>query len=168
MKLNCLRSASSGSVLHALPRGSFVLKWFDCLCVAICLYVYPFSQAHTQFFVLCFLCIFTAMHLFGLNWQLQELDNQPAFENGGAGKTGPTHSSVVTALAADGEATRLACLHEVQVNIYFLRLVFRMYLGQRSLHCFLSISVGTSCYWVLISNSVKTNYLHNYLFYFSF
>lgn len=50
-----------------------------------------------------FFVYFTAMHLFGLNWQLQELDNQPAFENGGAGKTGPTQSSVVTALAADGE-----------------------------------------------------------------
>lgn len=43
------------------------------------------------------------MHLFGLNWQLQEVDNQQAFENGGAGKTGPTQSGVVTALAADGE-----------------------------------------------------------------
>ena len=43
------------------------------------------------------------MHLFGLNWQLQELDNQPAFENGGVGKTGPTQPSIVTALAADGE-----------------------------------------------------------------
>lgn len=43
------------------------------------------------------------MHLFGLNWQLQELSNQVAFENGGAGKTGPTQSSAVTALAADGE-----------------------------------------------------------------
>lgn len=47
------------------------------------------------------------MHLFGLNWQLQELDNQPAFENGGVGKTGPTQSSVVTALAADGEEIRI-------------------------------------------------------------
>lgn len=43
------------------------------------------------------------MHLFGLNWQLQELDNQQAFENGGTGKTGTTQSSIVTALAADGE-----------------------------------------------------------------
>lgn len=47
------------------------------------------------------------MHLFGLNWQLQELDNQPAFENGGVGKTGPTQSSVGTALAADGEEIRM-------------------------------------------------------------
>lgn len=45
------------------------------------------------------------MHLFGLNWQLQELDNQQAFENGGTGKTGTTQSSIVTALAADGEET---------------------------------------------------------------
>lgn len=43
------------------------------------------------------------MHLFGLNWQLQELDNQLAFENGAVGKMGPTQSSMVTALAADGE-----------------------------------------------------------------
>lgn len=47
------------------------------------------------------------MHLFGLNWQLQELNNQVAFENGGAGKTGPTQSSAVTALAADGERQTL-------------------------------------------------------------
>lgn len=46
------------------------------------------------------------MQLFGLNWQLQELDNQPAFENGGVGKTGPTQTSIVTALAADGEEIR--------------------------------------------------------------
>ena len=46
------------------------------------------------------------MHLFGLNWQLRELKNQPAFENGGVGKTGPTQSSVVTVLSADGEEIR--------------------------------------------------------------
>lgn len=51
------------------------------------------------------------MHLFGLNWQLQELDNQQAFENGGAGKTGTTQSSIVTALAADGEETGNGLLH---------------------------------------------------------
>lgn len=45
------------------------------------------------------------MQLFGLNWQLQELDNQPAFENGAVGKTGPTQT-VVTALAADGEGVK--------------------------------------------------------------
>lgn len=50
------------------------------------------------------------MQLFGLNWQLQELDNQPAFENGGVGKTGPTQTSVVTALAADGEEIRDFCV----------------------------------------------------------
>lgn len=81
-----------------LSHRSFVLKWLGCFCAAICLFVYPFLQAHAAFFV-----YFTAMHLFGLNWQLQELDNQPAFENGGVGKTGPTQSSIVTALAADGE-----------------------------------------------------------------
>lgn len=51
------------------------------------------------------------MHLFGLNWQLQELDNQQAFENGGTGKTGTTQSSIVTALAADGEETGSGLLH---------------------------------------------------------
>lgn len=45
------------------------------------------------------------MHLFGLNWQLQELDNQQAFENGGTGKSGTTQTGIVTALAADGEET---------------------------------------------------------------
>lgn len=65
--------------------------------VPMCLFV----EGPCSFFV-----YFTAMHLFGLNWQLQELDNQPAFENGGAGKTGPTQLSIVTALAADGEETK--------------------------------------------------------------
>ena len=77
------------------PTGLFVLKWFDCFCAAICLSI-PTSPRSVSVYL-------TAMHLFGLNWQLQELDNQPAFENGGVGKTGPTQSSVVTALAADGE-----------------------------------------------------------------
>lgn len=58
------------------------------------------------------------MHLFGLNWQLQELDNQPAFENGGVGKTGPTQSSVVTALAADGEEIKDWHLNKLLINIY--------------------------------------------------
>lgn len=56
------------------------------------------------------------MHLFGLNWQLQELDNQPAFENGGVGKTGPTQSSIVTALAADGEEIKASYLNKSQIN----------------------------------------------------
>lgn len=43
---------------------------------------------------------FTAMHLFGLNWQLQEAESQPAFENGG-GKAVPTQPSLVTALSAE-------------------------------------------------------------------
>lgn len=51
------------------------------------------------------------MHLFGLNWQLQELDNQQAFENGGTGKSGTTQSGIVTALAADGEETENRLLH---------------------------------------------------------
>lgn len=51
------------------------------------------------------------MHLFGLNWQLQELDNQQAFENGGTGKSGTTQSGIVTALAADGEETDIRLLH---------------------------------------------------------
>lgn len=85
---------------------SFVLKWLDCFCATIWLFVYLFLQAHA---VIYFFVYFTAMHLFGLNWQLQELDNQPAFENGGVGKTGPTQSSVGTALSADGEEIRMTC-----------------------------------------------------------
>ena len=75
-----------------------MLKWPDCFCAAILLICLSISASPRSFFV-----YFTAMHLFGLNWQLQELDNQPAFENGGVGKTGPTQPSIVTALAADGE-----------------------------------------------------------------
>lgn len=55
------------------------------------------------------------MQLFGLNWQLQELDNQPAFENGAVGKTGPTQTSVVTALAADGKEAKSRCGHVERV-----------------------------------------------------
>lgn len=63
-----------------------------------------FSKSPRRFLLIFFFPVyFTAMHLFGLNWQLQELDNQQAFENGGTGKTGSTQSSIVTALAADGE-----------------------------------------------------------------
>lgn len=58
------------------------------------------------------------MHLFGLNWQLQELDSQPAFENGGVGKTGPTQSSIVTALAADGEEIKASCLNKSLINFH--------------------------------------------------
>ena len=47
----------------------------------------------------CFVTV-TAMHLLGLNWQLQEMENPPAFENG-AGQPRPTMQSVVTALSAD-------------------------------------------------------------------
>lgn len=57
------------------------------------------------------------MHLFGLNWQLQELDNQQAFENGGTGKTGTTQSSIVTALAADGEETGTGLLQSCIVAV---------------------------------------------------
>lgn len=81
-----------------LSHRSVVLKWLDCFCAAILRICLSISTSPRSFFV-----YFTAMHLFGLNWQLQELDNQPAFENGGVGKTGPTQSSIVTALAADGE-----------------------------------------------------------------
>lgn len=59
------------------------------------------------------------MHLFGLNWQLQELDNQPAFENGGVGKTGPTQSSIVTALAADGEEIKALYLNKSLTNFEY-------------------------------------------------
>lgn len=58
------------------------------------------------------------MHLFGLNWQLQELDNQPAFENGGAGKSGPTQSSIVTALAADGEEIKHWLLNKLLITTF--------------------------------------------------
>lgn len=79
-----------------------------------------FSKSPRRFFFISFFFFpvyFTAMHLFGLNWQLQELDNQQAFENGGTGKTGTTQSSIVTALAADGEKTEnwLAPVHIITV-----------------------------------------------------
>lgn len=103
-------STSDPSIL--LSHGSFEFKWLDCFCATICLFVYPFQQSPRSFFV-----YFTAMHLFGLNWQLQELDNQPAFENGGVGKTGPTQSSIVTALAADGEEIKSSYLIKSLLNI---------------------------------------------------
>lgn len=43
---------------------------------------------------------FTAMHFFGLNWQLQETENKPAVENGG-GNALTTQPSIVTVLSAD-------------------------------------------------------------------
>lgn len=59
------------------------------------------------------------MHLFGLNWQLQELDNQQAFENGGTGKSGTTQSGIVTALAADGEETENRLLHNTGARHHY-------------------------------------------------
>lgn len=79
-----------------------MLKWLDCLCAAPGLFVFSFPEAHACYF---FPVYFAAMHLFGLNWQLQELDSQPAFENGD-GKTGATQSSIVTSLTADGEGLK--------------------------------------------------------------
>lgn len=77
--------------------------WLFCCC-----FFFP-SVSRRPTLIHFFLVYFTAMQLFGLNWQLQELDNQPAFENGGVGKTGPTQTSIVTALAADGEQIRDFC-----------------------------------------------------------
>ncbi|MEQ2232144.1 Teneurin-3 [Ilyodon furcidens] len=85
---------------NTLSRGAFKFKKSPKHCSWKCTALIAVAVAVVLSIILCY-CI--AMHLFGLNWQLQELENQPAFENGGVGKAGPTQSSVVTALAADGE-----------------------------------------------------------------
>ncbi|XP_035525860.1 teneurin-3 [Morone saxatilis] len=96
---------------NSLSRGAFKFKKTPKHCSWKCTALIAVGIAVVLSIILCY-CI--AMHLFGLNWQLQELDNQPAFENGGAGKTGPTQSSIVTALAADG---RTSVLHQENNSI---------------------------------------------------
>lgn len=49
VKLVFLPPALDSSVV--LSYRSFVLKWLDCFCVTICLFVYHFLQAHTAFCV---------------------------------------------------------------------------------------------------------------------
>ncbi|XP_061644643.1 teneurin-3 isoform X5 [Phyllopteryx taeniolatus] len=90
----------------SLSRGAFKFKKSPKHCSWKCTALIAVAVAVLLSVILCY-CM--AMHLFGLNWQLQELDSQPAFENGGVGKPGPSPSSAVTALAADG---RTSILHQ--------------------------------------------------------
>uniref|UniRef100_A0A8C6TY83 Si:dkey-237h12.3 n=1 Tax=Neogobius melanostomus TaxID=47308 RepID=A0A8C6TY83_9GOBI len=84
---------------NTLSRGAFKFKKSPKHCSWKCTALIAVGVAVLLSVILCY-CI--AMHLFGLNWQLRELDSQPAFENGGVGKTGgPTQTSIVTALAVD-------------------------------------------------------------------
>ncbi|CAG04630.1 unnamed protein product, partial [Tetraodon nigroviridis] len=87
---------------NTLSRGAFKFKKSPKYCSWKCTALAAVGIAVVLSIVLCY-CI--AMHLFGLNWQLQELDNQQAFENGGTGKSGTTQSGIVTALAADGRSS---------------------------------------------------------------
>lgn len=43
-----------------LSHRSFVLKWLVCICAAICLFVYPFLQAHAAFLCISQQCTFSA------------------------------------------------------------------------------------------------------------
>uniref|UniRef100_A0A8C6TVR1 Si:dkey-237h12.3 n=1 Tax=Neogobius melanostomus TaxID=47308 RepID=A0A8C6TVR1_9GOBI len=75
---------------NTLSRGAFKFKKSPKHCSWKCTALIAVGVAVLLSVILCY-CI--AMHLFGLNWQLRELDSQPAFENGGVGKTGgPTQT----------------------------------------------------------------------------
>uniref|UniRef100_A0AAV2MJ74 Teneurin N-terminal domain-containing protein n=1 Tax=Knipowitschia caucasica TaxID=637954 RepID=A0AAV2MJ74_KNICA len=84
---------------NTLTRGAFKFKKSPKHCSWKCTALIAVGVAVLLSVILGY-CI--AMHLFGLNWQLREVENQPAFENGAAAKAGgPTQTSVVTALAVD-------------------------------------------------------------------
>ncbi|XP_019901680.3 teneurin-3 isoform X3 [Esox lucius] len=82
---------------NTLSRGAFKFKKSPKHCSWRCTALSAVGVAVLLSLMLCY-CI--AMHLFGLNWQLQESKNQPTFENGGV-KTLPTPPSLGTALSAD-------------------------------------------------------------------
>ncbi|XP_077464637.1 teneurin-3 isoform X2 [Stigmatopora argus] len=90
----------------SLSRGAFKFKKSPKHCSWKCTALIAVAIAVLLSVILCY-CI--AMHLFGLNWQLQELDSQPAFENGGVRKAVSTPSSAVMALTPDG---RTSVLHQ--------------------------------------------------------
>ncbi|KAM8848733.1 teneurin-3 isoform 2-T2 [Synchiropus picturatus] len=96
---------------NSLSRGAFKFKKSPKHCSWKCTALIAVGVAVVLSIILCY-CI--AMHLLGLNWQLQEVENQPAFENGGGGKNSPTQTSIVTALAADG---RSGVLHQENNSI---------------------------------------------------
>eukprot|EP00063_Salmo_salar_P092587 XP_014067422.1 PREDICTED: teneurin-3-like isoform X8 [Salmo salar] len=80
-----------------LSRGAFKLKKSPKHCSWRCTALSAVGVAVLLSIILCY-CI--AMHFFGLNWQLQETENQPTFENGGV-KTLPTQPNILTPLSAD-------------------------------------------------------------------
>uniref|UniRef100_A0A674A1T8 Teneurin transmembrane protein 3 n=1 Tax=Salmo trutta TaxID=8032 RepID=A0A674A1T8_SALTR len=73
---------------NTLSRGAFKLKKSPKHCSWRCTALSAVGVAVLLSIILCY-CI--AMHFFGLNWQLQETENQPTFENGGV-KALPTHA----------------------------------------------------------------------------
>ncbi|XP_014067422.2 teneurin-3 isoform X8 [Salmo salar] len=82
---------------NTLSRGAFKLKKSPKHCSWRCTALSAVGVAVLLSIILCY-CI--AMHFFGLNWQLQETENQPTFENGGV-KTLPTQPNILTPLSAD-------------------------------------------------------------------
>lgn len=59
-KLNCFFFLPALGPSVVLSHRSFVLKWLDCFCAAVCLFVYPFLQAHTAFLCISQQCTFSA------------------------------------------------------------------------------------------------------------
>ncbi|KAL0974317.1 hypothetical protein UPYG_G00218740 [Umbra pygmaea] len=82
---------------NTLSRGAFKFKKSPKHCSWRCT---ALTAVAVAVLLSIFLCYCIAMHLFGLNWQLQEMKSQPTFENGGV-KALPTQPSLVTALSAD-------------------------------------------------------------------
>ncbi|CAB1337375.1 unnamed protein product, partial [Coregonus sp. 'balchen'] len=76
---------------NTLSRGAFKFKKSPKHCSWRCTALSAVGVAVLLSIILCY-CI--AMHFFGLNWQLQETENKPAFENGG-GKAFPTQPSIL-------------------------------------------------------------------------
>ncbi|CDQ66151.1 unnamed protein product [Oncorhynchus mykiss] len=82
---------------NTLSGGAFKFKKSPKHCSWRCTALSAVGVAVLLSIILCY-CI--AMHFFGLNWQLQETENQPAFENGEV-KALPTQPSILTVLSAD-------------------------------------------------------------------
>uniref|UniRef100_A0A8C8JLX7 Teneurin-3 n=1 Tax=Oncorhynchus tshawytscha TaxID=74940 RepID=A0A8C8JLX7_ONCTS len=82
---------------NTLSGGAFKFKKSPKHCSWRCTALSAVGVAVLLSIILCY-CI--AMHFFGLNWQLQETENQPAFENGEV-KALPTQPSILTVLSDD-------------------------------------------------------------------